>query len=115
MSNSYDIAYKLEKEIRESNEYKNLKKSYEEIEKDEVTKKMFDNLREIQMKLQEAQFRGEDISDEDVQTAQKLFEIAQQSPLISNLMNAEHHANVLIQDINRIISKPLQDIYGSFE
>jgi cell fate (sporulation/competence/biofilm development) regulator YlbF (YheA/YmcA/DUF963 family) len=115
MSNSYDIAYQLEKAIRESDEFKNLKKSYDEVEKDEPTKKMFENLREIQMKLQEAQFQGEDISDEDVQKAQQLFAVAQQSPLIANLMNAEHHANILIQDINKIISKPLQELYGNFQ
>jgi cell fate (sporulation/competence/biofilm development) regulator YlbF (YheA/YmcA/DUF963 family) len=115
MSNSYDVAYQLEKTIRDSNEYQQLKESYEAIDKDPSTKKMFDDLREMQMKLQQQQMLGEQISEEEVEKAQNLFQLSQQSPLISNLLAAEQRVNVLIQDVNKIISKPLEDLYGTQE
>lgn len=112
MSNIYDSAYDLEKAIRESNEYKDLKEAFESVMNDESTKKMFEGFRDSQLELQEKQMQGEQISQDELEKAQKQFEIVQQHPAISRLMEQEQRLNVVIGDISRIISKPLDELYG---
>lgn len=111
MSNIYDRAYALEKAIRESNEYKDLKVALEKVLNDETTKKMFEDFRDTQLELQDKQMRGEEIPQEQLDRAQKLFDVVQQHPAISQLMEQEQRLHVVIGDISRIISKPLDDLY----
>jgi len=112
MTNVYDSAYELEKTIRESEEYKSLKKAYENVMNDESAKKMYEDFRDSQLSLQEKQMKGEDISEEEVEKARKLFELIQQHKAISNLLEQEQRLNVIITDISQIISKPLDELYG---
>lgn len=113
--NVYDIGYELEKGIRESNEYMELKKLYDAVNKDETAKKMFDNFREMQMKLQQQQMMGQEISQEEVDHAQKLLQLVQQHDTISKLINAEQRMSMLIAELNKIIMKPLEELYGPMQ
>ena len=47
MANLYDLAYDMEKAIRESNEYTELKALFAEVKKDEIANKMFENFRDV--------------------------------------------------------------------
>ncbi len=69
--NFYDAAYDLEKAIRESEEYTRLKGLYDEVNADESAKRMFENFRDVQLKLQQKQMSGEEITQEEVEQAQK--------------------------------------------
>ncbi|HET7577943.1 MAG TPA: YlbF family regulator [Bacillales bacterium] len=112
MPNVYDSAYDLEKAIRESDEYQALKKSYQELEQDETGKKMFDNFRELQLGLQEKQMQGQQISQEEAQKAQQQLQLMQQHQGIANLMSAEQRMSNIVNDLNGIITKPLEELYG---
>ncbi|MBP2241055.1 cell fate (sporulation/competence/biofilm development) regulator YlbF (YheA/YmcA/DUF963 family) [Cytobacillus eiseniae] len=113
--NLYDSAYELEKAVRQSEEYKNLKQAYDEVNADDSAKGMFDNFRNIQMQLQQKQMMGEDISEEEVMQAQKSVALVQQNAKISNLMDAEQRMSMIIAEMNKIIMKPLEELYGSVE
>ncbi len=115
MANMYDAAYDLEKEIRDSEDFKQLKEVYDKINSDEVTKRMFDNFRNIQLTLQEKQMRGEEITEEEVAQAQQTVQLVQQHEEINKLMEAEQRVSMLLNDINKIIMKPLEDLYGTAE
>ncbi len=115
MANMYDAAYDLEKEIRNSEDFKQLKEVYDKINSDEVTKRMFDNFRNIQLTLQEKQMRGEEITEEEVAQAQQTVQLVQQHEEINKLMEAEQRVSMLLNDINKIIMKPLEDLYGTGE
>lgn len=112
MPNVYDSAYDLEKAIRESDEYQALKKSYQALEQDETGKRMFDNFRDLQLQLQEKQMQGEQISQEEAQKAQQQLQLMQQHQGIANLMMAEQKMSNIVNDLNGIITKPLEDLYG---
>src|SRR5699024_9691670 len=112
MANVYDNAYDLEKAIRNSDEYQKLKQCYDELEQDETGKKMFDNFRDLQLQLQEKQHKGEEISEEEAQSAQQQLELIQQHEGISKLMQAEQQMSTIINDLNGIITKPLEELYG---
>ncbi len=86
---------------------------HEQIEADEIAKKMLDNFRNLQLDLQQKQMQGIQISEEEAQQAQQQFEIVQQHELISKLMEAEQRLSVIIGDVNKIITEPLEEIYGN--
>ncbi|HEU5140804.1 MAG TPA: YlbF family regulator [Bacillales bacterium] len=115
MPNIYDSAYDLENAIRESDEYQELKKSYDELEQDETGKKMFDKFRNLQLELQQKQMQGQQISEEEAQSAQQQLQMVQQHEGISKLMAAEQRMSTIINDLNGIITKPLEDLYGNPE
>jgi len=113
--NIYDSAYDLEKAIRSSEEFTRLKNAYDAVMADESAKQMFDNFRNTQMALQEKQMQGQDISEEEVEQARKVVELVQQHEDISKLMEEEQRLNVVINDVSRIITKPLEELYGNPE
>jgi cell fate (sporulation/competence/biofilm development) regulator YlbF (YheA/YmcA/DUF963 family) len=114
-TNLYDAAYELEKAIRESDEYKQLKLMYEAVNSDESTKKMFDHFRQVQMTLQQKQMMGQDITQQEVDEAQKTVQLVQQNLKISGLMQAEQRMSMIIGELNQVIMKPLEELYGKVE
>ncbi|MGD6844302.1 YlbF family regulator [Bacillus infantis] len=113
--NLHDSAYELEKAIRQSDEYTNLKKIYDEVNSDDSARTMFENFRNIQMELQQKQMSGQEISQEEVEQAQKTVALVQQHETISKLMEAEQRMSMAITELNQIIMKPLEELYGSME
>ncbi|OZU87906.1 hypothetical protein CIL03_14485 [Virgibacillus indicus] len=112
MPNIYDSAYDLEKAIRESDEFNNLKVAYETVMNDPSAKQMFDNFRDTQMELQEKQMQGQEITEDEVEKARQVVELVQQHQDISKLMEEEQRLNMVINDVSRIITKPLEELYG---
>src|SRR6476620_162799 len=112
MSNIYDAAYEMEKAIRTSNEYVELKRLSDLVNADPAVKGMFDNFRNLQIKLQQKQMMGQEITPEEVEQAQKTVQLVQQNPTIARLMDAEQRMSIVIADLNKIIMKPLEELYG---
>jgi cell fate (sporulation/competence/biofilm development) regulator YlbF (YheA/YmcA/DUF963 family) len=115
MANLYDVAYEMEKAIRNSPEYVQLRKLYDDVNNDPQAKRMFDNFRKIQMDLQQKQMMGMEITQEEVEQAQKTVALVQQHATIGKLMEAEQRMSMIIAELNRIILKPLEDLYGKME
>lgn len=113
--NLYDVAYDLEKALRHSEEYSALRNLYDEVNGDESSKRMFENFRDIQVNLQQKQMTGQEITQEEVEQAQKTVALVQQHDKISQLMEAEQRVSVLIGELNKIIMKPLEELYGNTE
>jgi cell fate (sporulation/competence/biofilm development) regulator YlbF (YheA/YmcA/DUF963 family) len=111
----HDVAYGLEKAIRNSEEYQQLKQVYDEVNNDESAKNMFDNFRNIQLELQQKQMQGQEITQEEVEQAQKTVALVQQHDKISKLMELEQRMSMLVQDVNKIVMSPLEELYGSGE
>ncbi len=115
MANIQDSAHDLENAIRNSEEFQDLKQAYETVMADEVAKKMFEDFRNTQIELQEKQMQGQEITEEEVEKARKVVETVQQHEQISKLMDQEQRLNVLINDISKTITKPLEELYGAQE
>lgn len=111
--NLHDTAYEMEKAIRESDEYIALKEAYDAVNADPSAKAMFDNFRNIQMELQQKQMTGQEITQEEVEQAQKSVALVQQHDQIAKLMEAEQRMSMAITELNKIIMKPLEDLYGA--
>lgn len=107
-----DAATELANAIRNSEEYQVLKQVYDEVNADDAAREMFENFRNIQMHLQQKQMMGEDITEEEVQQAQESITLVQQHEVISKLMDAEQRMSTIINDLNQVIMKPLEELYG---
>ncbi|MBM7620787.1 cell fate (sporulation/competence/biofilm development) regulator YlbF (YheA/YmcA/DUF963 family) [Bacillus tianshenii] len=112
-NNVYDVAYGLEKAVRESDDFKNLQHLYKEVFADESTKRMFENFRNIQLELQQKQMTGQEISQEEVEKAQQTVALVQQNPSIAKLMEAEQRMSMMVNELNKIIMKPLEELYSA--
>lgn len=110
--NVYDQANALEDALRNSDEFQNMKDLYGKVNSNPESKQLFDEFREVQMDLQQKQMQGEEINEEDVQKAQKSAEDIEKDENIKSLMEAEQKMSELIQDLNRVIMKPIEELYG---
>jgi len=54
---------------------------------------------------------GEDILDNDVERAQQSAQAIEEDENIKQLMEAEQKLSSLIQDLNRVIMKPIEELY----
>ena len=113
MSNIYDTANQLERDLRELQEFKTVKESFEAIYADETAKALFDEFRTVNIELQQKQFSGQEITEEDIQKAQELGQKVSENEHTKALMEAEQRLNTIMQDINRIITNPLQELYSA--
>ncbi|NUK28645.1 YlbF family regulator [Parageobacillus sp. VR-IP] len=115
MSNQlYDLAEQLEKAIRASHDFQQLKQAYEAVRQDETAYRLFTNFRDAQMRMHEKQLTGAEIFPEEVEHAQKAMILAQQNEKLAQLMALEQRMSMLLADIQRIAMKPLEELYRSF-
>lgn len=109
--NIYDTANKMEEELRETTEYKNLVAAYTEMKKDQKAYDLFKDFQEVQVNLQQKQMNGEEMSDDEMSHAREIASQAGDVDVIKSLMDKERALNQLLNDINQIITKPVQDLY----
>lgn len=112
-NNLQEAAQSLEKAIRNSTEYAQLQKMYSDVYADDIARKMFEDFRNIQLEIQQKQMLGEDITEEEVMRAQEAVLRVQQHEKISMLMEAEQKMSIVINELNQIIMKPLEELYST--
>lgn len=110
--NVYDQANALESALRQSEEFNNMKDLYAKVNANPESKELFEEFRTVQLDLQQKQMQGEEIAEEDVAKAQKTAEEIEKDENIGSLMEAEQQMSQLIQDLNRVIMKPIEELYG---
>lgn len=112
--NIHDVAYELQKAIAENDDFKTLKESYaKKVQADAASKNLFDEFRTMQLSLQQKMMQGQEITEEDNQQAQEVVARIQQDAKITKLMETEQRLNVVIGDVNKIIMKPLEELYSA--
>ena len=112
--NIYDDMNKLESTLRKTDEYLAVKTAMAEVKGDEQASVLFESFREIQMNLQQKQMAGEEIPGEELEHAQKTAQLAQEDPKIMAMLTAEMKLSELVEEVNRIVLKPIQDLYEGF-
>lgn len=111
MINIYEDINKLEATFRKTDEFQNLKNAVETVRADEEAKVLFTNFRDVQLKMQDKQNAGEEITEEEYVFLQKTAQLAQQNAKIIGMLEAEMALSAVIQEINRIITQPIQAMY----
>ncbi|UJF15196.1 YlbF family regulator [Jeotgalibaca sp. MA1X17-3] len=111
MSNIYDLAYELEKGLRTQPSFLELTSAYEEVKGNEEAYALFQEFTAMQQELQMKQMSGEGLSEEYIEQAQEIAGRASTNEMIQKMMTAEQQLGTVIEDVNKIIMKPLQDLY----
>lgn len=111
-TNIYDTANQLEREIRELEQFKALEKAFNTLKADEAVFGVFAEFQELQQGLQQKMQMGEEVTEEEITRAQEMTAQFQEEALITELMTAEQAFSIVLNDLNRIITTPLQELYG---
>lgn len=110
----YDTANKLAEELRNSQQFKNLKNSKENLMANEENKQMiidFENLkREVQ--IMEVQRQSEETSEEKEKKENllQMYNVLIQNKEIKEYFEYEIAFNQLMVDVNKIIGNSIKDV-----
>lgn len=110
--NIYDYANNLESALRKTEEYTSLKDTFKLVEEDAEAKALLEKFRSFQMNFYNKMQAGEELTEEEKSEAQQLQEEALANAKVSQLMQAEQRLNTLIQEVNQIVMKPLEELYN---
>lgn len=111
MTNIYDEMEKFDEAFRNTAEFSALKEAIETVRQDQDARKLFVNFRDVQMKLQQKQMAGEQLTEDEILYAQKVAQLAQQNPKILAMLEAEMKLSKIIEELNRKLFSPIQEMY----
>ena len=111
--NIYDDLNRLEASFRKTTEFAEVQQAVEVVKADEEALALFKNFRKIQLDMQEKQMQGEEVDAEELEYAQKTAQLAQTNEKIMAMLEAEMKLSGLIEEVNRVLMKPVQEIYES--
>lgn len=114
-NNIYDTANQLEQDIRQLPALAQLKEAFQAIQADEASSALFEEFKQTSQELQMKQMSGEQPGEEEMEALQALFAKVTENESIKSLMESEQQLSQVMEDVNRIITKPLQEIYESKE
>lgn len=106
--NFYDLAHRLAKNIKKSEEYEAYTKLREKIVSDTKAKEMYLDFQKEQMKLQSKHMSGQEITEEDQKRLTNLRDIINLNADIKKYLDAEFRMSTLLNDVQRIIFADLE-------
>lgn len=108
----HDKAHELGRAIKESSEVAEIAAAMKLVEADPASKAMLESFRFSQAQLQQRMMNGEAPDQEEMERLEKQFEVLNQNLAIRRLFEAERRLSVVIEDVNKIITQSLQELYG---
>jgi cell fate (sporulation/competence/biofilm development) regulator YlbF (YheA/YmcA/DUF963 family) len=108
--NLHDKAHELARALRESSELKELKQLNDQIKADADSKRMLDDFRQRQMELQQRMMSGEMPDPDEMKKMEQLYEVINLNPALRGIFDVERRLSVIMEDVHRIISEPLQEV-----
>ncbi|MDK6234196.1 YlbF family regulator [Aerococcus sanguinicola] len=111
MANIYDTINQLEREVRAHEDYQGLKNAMEAVVKDEEAFALYNKFRQLQVDVQTKMQLGNEISQEEIKEAQDLEKEMGANETISKLLQAEKQLNQLVEEINKVVTEPIYEVY----
>lgn len=110
--NIYDTANQLERDLRSLPEFLAVKDAYDKVKENEVSYELFKAFQQLQFELQQKQMTGEEITQEDSERSHEIAAKIQTDELIAELMQKEQMLSTIINDLNQVIMRPIQELYA---
>ena len=101
--NPHDAAHALASSLKKSPEYNAFKEAQKKLKEDPAAEAILNDLREIQLELQELHLEGKEISDERDEKYKKLSDAANFNLTVKAFVEAEYRFAILMMDIQKII------------
>lgn len=106
----YDEANNLAKAIQESKEYKEYKRAKEDINAIPEMKAKIDEFEKIRYDVQVMSFQGEKQDEAKMKKLQEMYDILLKEPKIKDYFDIEIRFNIMLADVNKIISESVKDL-----
>lgn len=110
--NIYDDINRLEMSFKQTEQFEALVAAVGVVKADEEAQRLFVAFRDMQMELQQQQAMGVDMTEEQLTEAQQVAEQAQTNEKIMAMLQAEMQLSEVLNEVNRILVKPIQDLYN---
>ncbi|MDR2834550.1 MAG: YlbF family regulator [Streptococcaceae bacterium] len=111
MINIYDTANQLEREIRQLPEYSAVQEAFTNVQNNEEAKGIYSAYTAVQNEMHQKMMSGAMPTPEDQAKLQEVGQKVEANEIIRELLTAEQKFSGLVQEINTIIMKPIQEIY----
>ena len=106
----YDEANNLAKAIQESKEYLEYKKAKESLNQNLELKQKIDEFEKIRYEVQVMEFQGDKESEEKTLKLQEMYNMLVQDAKIKEYFDIEVRFNIMLADVNKIISESVKDL-----
>ena len=110
--NIYDTANELSRLLRETQEYQGFKKAFEALKADSDTFDTFKKFQQAQADAQHKQMTGQQPTDDEIKNIQNLAKEVSGKKVVQDLMNQERQVDSMLQQLNKTITSPIQDLYS---
>ncbi len=110
--NIYDSVNQVASDLPQTQQFMAVQNAFAALKQDQVAFSMYKEFSELQEVLRNAQLNGQQPKEEDVKKLQELAKKMNDMDAVKNLMAAEQSLNQLLNDINSIIIKPINDVYN---
>lgn len=108
--NVYDTVNKLAQELKESDEYKNLKKYKELVNANQEIKEKLKKFQTLRYEVQIGAMQGLDADKEKEKELQEVYTELLSKENIKEYFDAEFKFNILLADVNKIIGEAVKDL-----
>ena len=110
--NIYDNANELSRQLRETQEYQGLEKAFQALKADSETFATFKKFQQAQADAQQKQMTGQQPSEDEIKNIQNLAQEVSGKKVVQDLMNQERQIDNMLQQLNKTITSPIQELYS---
>lgn len=110
MVNVYDTANKLASEIKETVEFKNLKKAKEALDNNLEIKAKVEEFEKLRTDMQRQMIRKEKTSEEVTKKMKDAYDEIFKDKIAGDYLLAEMQFGVMVTDINKIIGESIKEV-----
>lgn len=115
MVNIYDKANELERALREDETYKAIEAAFETLEQHPESKDLYKQFIDTQAQFMQGMQMGEQPSEEQLQAFQELQKKLMADEKVTALVQAQQRLQITIEDLNKTIYKPLEELFNKYE
>ncbi|CUA79236.1 MULTISPECIES: YlbF family regulator [Anoxybacillus] len=109
--NVLQAIHELSTAIRMSEPFMELRRAYEQVQRDETAHQLFARFRTLQKQLQQKQMNGLPVSDADVEMLQQHLHVIEMNENIARLIRAEERLNELFAQAMAAMIQPIEQLY----
>lgn len=115
MTNIYDKANELERALRENENFKAVETAFENLEKYPESKELYKEFLAKQAEFMQAFQSGQEPDEEAMKGFQDLQQKLIADEHVSSLVQAQQRLQVTLEDLNKAIYKPLEELFSKYE
>lgn len=108
--NFYDKVHELMRDLKQTEEYKKYMELKAKIKQDAELSSKIQAFREKQTEYQKQYISGVEMTDEAKQEMQQMYSLIIQNPTAAEFFQAEIRLDVLLADMQKIITEGVKDI-----